>query len=262
MSRRFALALAGVASVATIVAAPATANHSWGGYHWARTANPFTIKLGDNLTTAEWKGDLATASSDWSVDSRFNNPLNTTIVPGQSVNKRCKPTSGRVEVCNGNYGFNGWLGLAQIWLSGGHIVQGVSKMNDSYFNTSTYNIPTEKLHVMCQEVGHTFGLGHQDESGASLNTCMDYYHNADANDTLSTHPNDHDYEELAIIYAHLDSTTTIGAASAHGLATSEDARAERTERTDRITDSTIVETFADGSQRITHIFWAIPGAVR
>ena len=27
------------------------ADHSWGNYHWARTANPFTLKLGDNLTS-------------------------------------------------------------------------------------------------------------------------------------------------------------------------------------------------------------------
>jgi hypothetical protein len=184
--------------------------------------------------------------------------LNTTIVSSQARNKQYKPTSGRVEVCNGNYGNNGWLGLAQIWLSGGHIVQGATKMNDTYFTTPTYNISTEKLHVVCQEVGHTFGLDHQDESGASLNTCMDYYHNTSDTDTKSTHPNNHDYEQLASIYTHLDSTTTIGAAADGSLAMNEDARADRTERTDRIESSTIVESFADGSKRITRSVWAIP----
>jgi len=28
-------------------------------------------------------------------------------------------------------------------------------------------------HVICQEIGHTFGLDHQDESGISLNSCID-----------------------------------------------------------------------------------------
>ncbi len=255
--RRFLLTGVVLACLASFFASGAGATHAWGTYHWARTANPFTIKLGDNLTTAEWKSDLVTASGDWSVDSTWNNPLNTTIVPGQAKGKNCRPTAGRVEVCNNTYGNNGWLGLAQIWLSGGHITQGASKMNDTYFNTPAYDISTEKLHVMCQEIGHTFGLDHQSTSGASLNTCMDYYSNTSSGDTLSTHPNDHDYQELATIYAHLDSTTTIGAATANGLAVSEDAKAERVERSDRITDSTIVETFADGSQRITHIDWAI-----
>ena len=53
------------------------ANHSWGGYHWARTSNPFTLKLGDNLT-APWDQSLATASADWSLSS----VLDTTIVIG------------------------------------------------------------------------------------------------------------------------------------------------------------------------------------
>ena len=45
-------------------------------------------------------------------------------------------------------------------------------MNDSYLN-SGYTT-TNKQHVICQEIGHAFGLDHQDESGADLNTCMDY----------------------------------------------------------------------------------------
>jgi hypothetical protein len=257
--KRFLLTGFVLACLASAFASSASATHAWSTYHWARTSNPFTIKLGDNLTTAEWKSGLATASGDWSADSRWNNPLNTAIVAGQATNRKCRPTAGRVEVCDNTYGNNGWLGLAQIWLSGGHISQGIAKMNDTYFNTPAYNISTEKLHVVCQEVGHTFGLDHQSTSGASLNTCMDYYSNTSASDTKSTHPNDHDYQQLAIIYTHVDSTTTIGATTAVGLAVSEDAKAERVDRTDRIKDSTIVETFADGSQRITHIDWAIPG---
>jgi hypothetical protein len=30
------------------------------------------------------------------------------------------------------------------------------------------------------------------------------------------------------------------------------------ERSDRISDSNIVEKFADGSRRVTHIIWALP----
>ena len=61
---------------------------------------------------------------------------------------------------------------------------------------------------MCQEVGHTLGLDHQDEifDNPNLNTCMDYTNSPDSNQ----HPNAHDYEELSLIYAHLDSFTTVG----------------------------------------------------
>jgi hypothetical protein len=180
-----------------------TANHSWGGYHWARTANPFTLKLGDNVSTT-WDPILATTSSDWTGSK----VLNTTIVAGTSTNKRCRATNGRVEVCNGTYGNNGWLGVAQIWISGSHITQGTVKVNDTYFNTPTYNTTEWRNLVMCQEVGHTLGLDHQDEnfSNANLGTCMDYTNSPGTNQ----HPNAHDYEQLETIYAHFDSSTTVG----------------------------------------------------
>ncbi len=200
--------IAGSAIVAlslSLVASVAFANHSWGGYHWARTGNPFTLKLGDNVSSA-WDTVLATASSDWTQ----SDVLDTTIVSGQAKGN-CQPTKGRVEICNKAYGNNGWLGIAQVWVSGSHITQGTVKLNDTYFNTATYNNPNERQHVACQEIGHTFGLDHQSTNGTSLDTCMDYFSNTGVNtaSTLSTHPNQHDYDELGIIYGHNDSFTTI-----------------------------------------------------
>ena len=179
----------------------AYASHWWGGYHWARTANPFNLKLGDNVSTT-WDGHLATASGDWSVSS----VLDTTIVPGRA-RRNCSPTKGRVEVCNKKYGNNGWLGLAQIWVSGSHITQGVTKMNDTYFNVAPYNTAAWRQFVVCQEIGHTFGLDHQDEifNNANLGTCMDYTNDP----TSNQHPNAHDYDQLKTIYAHLDAITTV-----------------------------------------------------
>lgn len=180
-----------------------SASHSWGIYHWARTSNPFTLKLGDNVSSA-WDSYLATTSSDWSVSSA----LDTTIVLGQG-RTNCRATKGRVEVCNKSYGNNGWLGVAQIWVNKtNHITQGTVKVNDTYFNTATYNTSAWRNLVMCQEVGHTLGLDHQDEifDNPNLGTCMDY-----TNDPASNqHPNAHDYEQLEAIYAHLDGTTTLG----------------------------------------------------
>lgn len=203
--RRGWLAVASL--VALVIPATGSANHSWGGYHWARTSNPFTLKLGDNVSSA-WDGYLATTSSDWSQSS----VLNTTIVAGSTTGRKCRASLGRVQVCNATYGNNGWLGLAQIWLSSGHISQGAVKVNDTYFNQAQYNNPDEKNHVMCQEVGHTLGLGHTSEDGSSQQTCMDY-----STDPASTNPNQHDYDQLASIYAHLDSTTTVGAKAASDM---------------------------------------------
>ena len=35
--------------VLSLLTIPATANHSWEDYHWARTSNPFTLDVGDNV---------------------------------------------------------------------------------------------------------------------------------------------------------------------------------------------------------------------
>ncbi len=159
---------------------------------------------------------LVTASTDWSA----SDILNTTIVTGLANPKNCRATAGRVEVCNSTYGNNGWLGIASISITGGtHITQGTVKLNDTYFNTAQYNTPAWRAMVTCQEIGHTFGLDHQDTSfkNTNLGTCMDYTSNP-SGPPDNTHPNQHDYDELDLIYAHLDSTTTIGQSARNSFA--------------------------------------------
>lgn len=190
------------------IAAVVSANHAWGIYHWARTANPFTLKLGDNISSG-WDSYLITASSDWSASS----VLDTTIVVGSTDGRKCRATTGRVEVCSAKYGANGWLGLATIWASGDHITKGTAKMNDTYFNTGKYNTPAWKQFVVCQEIAHTFGLDHQNEdvNNPNLGSCMDYTNDPGRNDGAGNnlHPNQHDYDQLAAIYTHLDGFTTL-----------------------------------------------------
>jgi hypothetical protein len=215
-SGRRMLVFAVVALGAASFAAVAYANHNWRTYHWARTSNPFTVKLGNNLSSG-WSSYLQDASNDWSMSG----VLDTRIVAGNSSPSTCPPTLGQVEVCNSNYGATGWLGIASVWTSGGHISQGTVKNNDYYFNQARYNTPAWRRFVTCQEVGHTFGLDHQDENfrNTNLGSCMDYTNDptglAGTNGTLNNeHPNQHDYTQLATIYSHLDSSNTAGQATA------------------------------------------------
>lgn len=236
-----------------VLSGPAAASHSWAGYHWARTANPFTLKVGDNVSST-WDAYLSTASSDWSASS----VLDTTIVAGSAGSvRRCSATAGRVEVCNASYGSTGWLGIASVWASGTHITQGTVKMNDTYFNTSTYNQPAWRNLVMCQEVGHTLGLTHQDENftNPNLGTCMDYTNDPSTNQ----HPNQHDYDQLALIYGHVDSTTTVASSTASspadgGIRASEWGRVIRTSSDGR--PSLYVRDLGADRHLFTFVVWA------
>ena len=251
--------------VALVFSAGLSATHSWGGYHWARTTPQFTLKLGDNMTSADWKSHLSQVSRDWNSG---NSAVLTAIVAGQSSNKRCAMVAGTTQVCNGSYGRNGWLGLASINITGGtHITQGSAKMNDTYFSTSTYNNPNERQHVVCQEVAHTFGLDHQSTDGSSQNSCMDYFSNTGANATsmLSTRPNQHDFDELNIIYEHLDSTTTVAAQAAMGSSASDvsddpNSWGQLVSQSQNGRSSTYERFEHDGSKTVTHVYWTLEAA--
>lgn len=259
-----------------IASGTAEASHSWGGYHWARTASPFTLTLGDNVSGV-WDTHLRSVSVDWNSDpavafsgSGLAKIINTAVVAGTLNPRTCKAVAGTVQVCNSNYGNTGWLGIAQIWASGTHITQGTAKMNDTYFNTAKYNNPAWRNLVMCQEVAHTFGLDHQDEvfGNVNLGSCMDYT-NAPAGGLLggfnygptNEHPNFHDFEELGIIYAHLDTTSTartIAPSSAARTAdftnASEWGKSIRTSSDGR--KSLYVRDLGNGEQVFTFVVWA------
>jgi hypothetical protein len=251
MRKLFNATVVAIVLAASAFGSIAYANHSWGGYHWARTANPFTLTLGDNLS-ASWDPYLTTSVSDWSSST----VLDLRVV-SSTKGKTCKPTLGRVEVCNGTYGRNGWLGIASVWANGLHITQGTVKMNDTYFNTAAYNAPAWKNLVLCQEIGHTFGLDHQDEifTNANLGTCMDYTNNPSTNQ----HPNQHDFDMLDTLYAHLDTTTSVSAAVAAKTNFNSEDRKEWGREIRRSKDgrtSLHERDFGKGNKVFTFVAWA------
>jgi hypothetical protein len=181
-----------------VYAGAAWADHSWSTYHWARTANPITLMVVDSVS-GEWQFEFDTALTEWNVSSVLDMGVADPPDDSSRTRKQCRMVSGQIRICNAAYGFNGWLGLATIGLdSNGHIDRGTAKVNDSY--ASYWTIVGEKRHVMCQEIGHLFGLGHTSEDGSTQGTCMDY-----SMDLNSISPNQHDYDLLVAKYTHLDS---------------------------------------------------------
>jgi len=266
--RRNLYLVSGVALLVAALPAAAHANHAWGCYHWARSSNPVSLNVGDNVTST-WDSFLDVAVQDWNQ----SNVLDLTKVNGGSPRKNCRPNSGRIEVCNASYGNNGWLGIAQIWVSGCHITQATTKVNDFYFNQAQYNTPAYRAFVMCQEIGHDFGLDHQDEvfNNPNLGSCMDYTNDPDGgaggaspNDPSNEHPNAHDYEQLSTIYAHTDlaAIAPAGAAPAGGDLNSpaEWGRLVRTLAGGRV--QVFERDLGNGVKLLTRVIWADPEALQ
>lgn len=193
------LAVPAVAIIAAAVSiVPAQATHSWGGYHWSRSG-AVMIPLVSSLTS-DWTGNLSVARNDWNSSPYIESGI-TQGSTGSAARRSCAASTNQIHVCNYAYGNNGWAGLASINLSSGtHISTGTVKLNDTYEAGSP---AAERQGVTCQEVGHTYGLDHQDTdfNNPNLGTCMDYTNNWSTNQ----HPNTHDYSQLASSYSHSDS---------------------------------------------------------
>ncbi|MDQ3766474.1 MAG: hypothetical protein M3346_03915 [Actinomycetota bacterium] len=196
MIKRFFVLTALVALLTFATLAPAGANHSWEDFHWARATNPISLEIVDSMT-GEWDTYLPLVNADWNASS----VINTTLVAGSTAYADrilCLPVAGKIRACNAENPDVTWLGLARVWLSGNHITQATTQVNDFWFNTDLYNDPSAKRHVLCQEIGHDFGLDHTYVEPS----CMD-----DINglfDPAFVDPGPHDYAQLETIYTHLD----------------------------------------------------------
>ena len=253
MPGRKAVVAVALGSAALLVGGQALANHAWSTYHWLRSTAEITPPVGDNVSS-QWDSYVRTANSDWNRSIYIQSPM----VAGATSPRNCRPNAGRIEVCNAAYGNTGWLGIAQIWLSGGHISQGTTKLNDTYFNTAQYNTPSWRALVACQEIGHNYGLGHQDEDFNTdlTNSCMDYTNLPQGNE----HPDAHDYQQLEIIYSHSHAAaaaaaTSPASAAAGGNTPGEWGRAIHSTRDGR--PDVFVRDIAPGHRLITHVFWAL-----
>jgi hypothetical protein len=268
---------AALLSGAVVALNPAFANHSWGNYHWARTSNPLKLDVMKAITS-QWNTSVNASISDWDQ----SNVLTLTGKTATGVNtKKCTAIPGKILVCNAAYGQRGWLGIASIWASGDHITQATTKLNDSYHDKAPYNTAPWRALVACQEIGHDFGLAHQDEQfdPPNLGSCMDYTNDPDGGGAYgpsNEHPNAHDYDQLQTIYSHTDSTNTSatqmtnfavrvpgqanvappGLNNEAGDSPAEWGRAIHTDGQGR--PDMFVQDLGGANRKITHVFWA-PG---
>jgi len=242
-------------ALVALVATPALANHAWGNYHWAGSGAR-SLTIGD-CVTSQWDPYLNEAISDWNQSAY----LSLTKVACGTTAKRCSPATGKIEACNSKYGNNGWLGLAGIWASGDHITRAYTKLNDSYYTAgSQYDTPGWRDLVTCQEIGHDFGLAHQDENfnNPNLGTCMDYTSCPDCSPSNRA-PNSHDYQQLATLYNHTDFAAVVEDAPPAMYMIQQQGPGQWGALVSRSRDGhqeTYVLDFGNGHKVVTHVTWA------
>ncbi|HYD36107.1 MAG TPA: hypothetical protein VEA60_00745 [Allosphingosinicella sp.] len=245
-SKKTILKVAAFATAAGLIATPVAAVHSWNGYHWARTSTQISPPV-ISITSSTWDSYVRTAVADWNRSTVIESGLTETT--GNS--RTCKPQAGTILVCNAAYGQTGWLGIASIWLSGGHIAQGTTKLNDTYYASATYNTPAWRAAVTCQEIGHDYGLGHQDEdfSTDATSSCMEYTSVPAGNE----HPDQHDYDQLLSIYNHVDSAAA--AAPSRNLPSQAPIGNTRADWGRQIGDHTFERDLGNGVKVITDVLF-------
>jgi len=149
-----------------------------------------------NALQDEWQVVFELAVADWD----FGNPDAVSITKERvPYEKDCKPESGKVKVCNGDYGETKWRGINSAVVSGaGFITSSAAKMNEFYLE---FDVEGTKQYTMCHEIGHSMGLPHTDESfdNEDLGNCMDYTNNFDDN----KHPDSSNYERLTEFYGQV-----------------------------------------------------------
>lgn len=182
--RKALVAAVTIAALLTVVTV-ASADHSWNGYHWpSDNLSPTVV---DKTSSSAF--DIPAAVAEW-------RDLGTPIAPQMSAG------GGDVDVVLKRMNAN-WLGVARISVdSAGHIQAGRVELNQLYLNSLTFD---EWDHVVCQELGHIWGLDHNFDGatgGTPDDTCM----NSSLHLGEYTSPNGHDADQLKLIYSHTDAT--------------------------------------------------------
>lgn len=201
MKTRMKLGMVATASAIAMLATVADARHQWRKYEWAYDGAEIDAPVIDNTSGGGWSTRVAKAVNDWNESSR----IEAGVPVPKGTNTNCTFILGQIHVCNGDYGSTGWLGIASISINGNEIIAGYTKLNDYYFNQPSYNTEDWKQLVTCQEIGHDYGLAHQNENFMTdaTTSCMEYTSWPEGNTT----PDQHDYDQLEAMYTVGDGTT-------------------------------------------------------
>jgi len=200
------LALAALAWLPT----PIDASHAFSS-HWQRTSAGIRNLPVRRMLSSVWLTRYTTAMNDWRKPAMTRIKPYTAVVSGQ--NPGCPLYLGQISVCDGNYGPTGWAGIAQVFYnSAKHTQYARAVQNNYYMVGSSATVVAFRQLVICQEIGHTFGLGHINVTYNTPNagSCMDYTNDPDGgpggvspSDPNNMHPFAHDYAMINSRHNHI-----------------------------------------------------------
>ena len=118
------------------------------------------------------------------------------------------------------------------------------KVNDSYFETASYDDQIARRHVLCQEVGHTIGLDHL--KGPKKQTCMNDQFGLSSAGYQS--PSNHDYQTAESMYCHIDPACDGGSGGGKANGNGKGKKPDK---------NMIIRRLPNG---VTQITWILPAA--
>ena len=168
--------------------------------HWPESGHGLTLQI-LNALDDPWYSYFYKAVQEWNDGTPDALTLSTVTVTPDST---CSPVTGKLKVCNGNYGNTQWLGINEILVDRrtNTIYASSAKMNEYYLQSASTD---QKQYTMCHEMGHGFGLPHWDENfyNADLGNCMDYT----IHPSVNMQPSRSNYDFLAEMYGTVDGST-------------------------------------------------------
>lgn len=115
----------------------------------------------------------------------------------------------QITVTSGNFGATGWVGV--VTTTNSEIMTfAPMKVNDYYLRCMSYlNTDSQRLFVVIHELGHTFGMEHNNENFSDANKCdpMDYTGDTDGSisgQCSNLYPNKDSSEKIKAKYANTD----------------------------------------------------------
>jgi len=169
-------------------------------YGWANTGNGLKLDI-LNACADDYQPFVQTAIANWDEGS----PIDSLTLYSSRIlyESECSIVTGKLKICNGDYGDSRWRGLNEVLLSHKNvIVASTAKLNDYYLN---FEGDDQKRYTSCHELGHGFGLPHWDEDffNKDLGNCMDYTQRPKE----SSKPDDSNFLFLAQLYGGKDVNT-------------------------------------------------------